>query len=92
MQANAYAIKDVKAGLYLPPFTAPNHALAIRLFSTRVRDPQSDFHMHSEDFSLWHVGNWDGESGKLQSVTPERIAHANELLNQLELIHETNNT
>lgn len=60
-----YAIFDQKVGLWALPIPAQNHDDAIRAFTGQVNSPDSRLHMFSEDFSLWHVGEFDQEAGVL---------------------------
>lgn len=72
-----FAIFDSKVEAYLPPWTAPNAAVAMRTFETAVMREGSDFNNHSEDYSLWHIGNYDPQSGevKTQALVPICNAH-----------------
>lgn len=62
---NIYSIYDSKAEAYLQPFFAKNHAVAMRMLENATRDPSSDFHNHSEDYTLFCVGEWDERDGNL---------------------------
>lgn len=68
MQMQAYAVYDRKAESYAQPFFAPNHAVAIRNFEGAVRSGNSQLSTHPEDFSLWHLGEYDDEQGRFQNL------------------------
>lgn len=81
MLLNLYSVFDSKADSYLAPFTSSNHATATRQFHTAVLEPTHDFHIHSEDYALFHVGTFNSSSAEITgSRAPICIAKAHELL------------
>lgn len=84
-----FAVFDMKAKHYLPPFTSTNKQTAIRQFSSAVSSEGHDFNTHATDYSLWEVGSFDSEKALVVSTTIEQIAHAHELLAQLALFEES---
>jgi len=61
---NLYCIYDRKGELANPPFTSPNHALAIRQFAVACNQPGSAerpnlFSTYPEDFCLMFIGELD---------------------------------
>ncbi len=75
-----YAILDQKAENYGDrPFPAPNNNIAIRSFNNAVMDETTDIFKHAEDFTLWYIGYFETENGKLEDVTNEQIASAMDL-------------
>lgn len=65
MIKQVYSIYDAKAENYSPTFTASNNADAVRAFERDVNsdNPQSMLCSNPEDFTLFHLGSWDSESG-----------------------------
>lgn len=78
MQLQTYAVFDVKAQAYAQPFFAANHAVAIRNFEGAVRSGNNQLGTHPEDFSLWHLGEYDDETG-----TFANLQHPSQLLTAL---------
>ena len=70
-----YSVKDVKAGNYLPPFTAGNDAVAIRSLSQIVNSGRGQMAEFPEDFDLYHVGEWTVETAEVVSVIPRHVIH-----------------
>ena len=78
-----YSVNDIKAENYLAPFVSLNNQTAVRYFSTAVMDKQHDFHIHSEDYSLWKIGTFDTETTIITQEPKELLCHALELKNQI---------
>lgn len=55
-----YSVYDRVVGEYAPPFPAPNHVHAIRLFQSGLKDVQ-----FPDDYRLYHVGYFDVQTGQL---------------------------
>lgn len=68
MIQQCYAVFDTKASAFLTPFFLPTDGMAIRVFSDCVRDSQHQFGKHPEDFSLFRVGQFDADNGKLSAL------------------------
>lgn len=60
-----FSIFDSKASGFMLPFFAANVAVAKRNVSRAVNDPTTDLHHFREDYSLFEVGEWDPDTGKL---------------------------
>lgn len=71
------AIRDSKLNAFDRPFFAPTTAVAVRSFGDEVNRPESPMNKHLEDFSLWHLGTYDDETGRIAQPTDMRqIAQA----------------
>jgi len=57
-----FSVYDSKARAYGNPFTAARQELAIRDFTTAVRDPDTQLHKFPEDFTLVEIGEFDDET------------------------------
>lgn len=75
-----FCIYDIKAESYLPPFTAMNDAMALRMVATAANDESSTFHQHAEDYSLWRIGSFDQNSGMIEPDVGNCLAKAFDLL------------
>ena len=65
MEVNIYAVFDLKAKAYLSPFSAATDGLAVRQVQDLVRQPNSIFNAHCEDFTLYRVGQFLDHTGQL---------------------------
>lgn len=54
-----FAVHDVKAAQYLPPFASMNEGTAQRQFASAVMNEGHDFNVHAADYSLWSIGEFD---------------------------------
>lgn len=82
-KVNVYAVRDSKAEVYNSPFCLKNHPLAIRSFEQHCNNPQTDWSKFPEDFSLFHLGEYDTETGRLITLdSPVQIAQALDFKNQ----------
>ncbi len=59
------SIFDEKSGAYAQPFFAPTVAHAKRTFSDFCNDRETIIGMHPADYSLFKIGVFDVQSGKL---------------------------
>lgn len=72
-----FAIYDAQTKLYMRPFYARTLGEAERSFRLAVENPDSDWAKTPADFSLFRVGEFDDESGKLFSeVAPVQVCTA----------------
>lgn len=67
MKMGLFAMRDVKAGAFMQPVCFPTEPLALRWFVDLLRDPESIFAKHPEDFTLFYLGDLDTESGEVLS-------------------------
>lgn len=63
-----FTVYDSKAKAYLPPFYAPTVAAGLRSFMTVARDATHDFHINSEDYTLFHIGEFDANAGTIEML------------------------
>lgn len=64
----AFAIHDVKANAFITPFFFPTKAMAVRVFAECINDPQHQFGRHPADYTLFHLGTFDTDSGTLKTL------------------------
>lgn len=77
---NVYCVKDVKSGLFANPFVQKTNGTAIRAFSTACEDPNTDLNKYPSDFSLYHIGTFNPETGDLTQPEKMQIANAAEFV------------
>lgn len=68
MKLNIYSIFDDTAKAYMQPFFLHNHSLAVRAFTDQVNSENnnSPLALHPEQFTLYHVGEFDDQTGNLE--------------------------
>lgn len=60
-----FSVYDVKAESYGTPMFVTHRGLAMRGFEDAVLDPRSYISKHPSDYSLYELGSWDPNSGKV---------------------------
>lgn len=83
MLLKIYSIRDAKAENFNPPFYAQTHGIAERNFRQLVNDEKSQVNKYPTDFDLYYIGEFDDNSGKIQSLdTPQHQIKAVQLVEQ----------
>jgi hypothetical protein len=83
MLDHIYAMYDKKIGTYLPPFTAANNEVAIRVVGAVVRENQLMVH-HPEDFECFKIGVFDTTNGSIDPHEPKHVLSIQDLFKNLE--------
>lgn len=78
-----YSVHDVKAETYMPPFCVPSKGLAIRAFEDCINSDDHHFGKHPADYTLFEVGTFDTDSGKLTYTDKISIGNGVDFLNPL---------
>lgn len=81
MKHKLFSIFDVKASAYLPPFSLPESAMAVRVFSDCVNSKDHQFGLHPGDYTLFELGTWDDSVGVLAPLPA-----AAKIVNGLEVV------
>lgn len=77
-----FAIYDAKVEAYNRPFYDQTKAAALRGFADAVNDPSLQLNKHPEDYTLFHLGEWeDGSASFTPLHTPVSLGVALEYLN-----------
>lgn len=71
----ACCIHDVKAEAWLPPMFFQSNAQAVRSFGDAVRNENTEFGKHPEDYHLYVIGEFDEQSGELSVMSPVHLIH-----------------
>lgn len=74
------SVRDRAVDTFQRPFFAPAIGGAIRAFGDEVNRQGSEINAHPEDYDLYHLGNFDDQTGKLEMLEqPKQIAIGNQL-------------
>lgn len=74
-----YSVFDVKVGAFAAPFLARTKGEAVRSFQQACADDGLPFKRNPEDYSLFFVGGWDDDNGRLLPLDkPDRVIGASE--------------
>lgn len=67
MKLQVLATRDIVANVYGQPMFVPHIGMAIRSFGDECKrkEPGNVLAQHPEDFELWHLGEYDDETGAL---------------------------
>lgn len=63
MKLQLVSVYDAKAEVYSPPIAVPTLGMAERSFADEVNNPQSQYNKHPEDYTLFHLGEYDDATG-----------------------------
>lgn len=80
MILNVFAIHDRVAGFYGVPFFLTSLGEARRAFADLANDLNTNVGRHPGDFALYHLGQFNNESGAFDMIIPEFITGAGALL------------
>ncbi len=82
MKLEIFCVFDSKAQAFLPPFFLPMIGQATRIFQNCANDKSHQFGANPADYTLFHMGEFDDDSGKLvPKATPENLGIAQEFKN-----------
>ena len=76
-----YSVHDSVSGVYDRPFVARAEGDAVRSFGDIANDKEHPIGKHPEHFSLFHVGTWNDNSGKVDPTPPTHVVSAIDLVN-----------
>ncbi len=90
MRVELFAVQDAAANRFIDPFPAPTVEFAIRGFKEACGTEGHQFGKFPEDYSLWHVGEFDAELGLISPLTPRKLATASSFVHgaQIDLVHD----
>ena len=78
-----FTVFDSKAKTYAEPFTALNSEVVTRDFVNAFRHPEAKeknrYYQNAEDFSIFRVGKFDLQSGKIEGQNLEHIVNMHDL-------------
>ncbi len=76
MKLLAFSVHDAKAEAFLQPFFDGTKGSAIRSFSDACNDEKTGFNRHAADYTLFLIGEFDQELGKLIPCEPVGLGNA----------------
>lgn len=77
MVLKAYSVRDAKSEIFHPPMYKSTHGEAERMFHELVNDEKSTLNKFPEDFDLYHLGEYNDQTGIFSSLdTPQHIIKA----------------
>ena len=76
MKLLAFSVHDAKAEAFVKPFFDVTRGSAIRNFTDAVNEEGSAFHRHGEDYTLFHVGEFDQTMGHFVPMEPVSLGNA----------------
>lgn len=76
MKFKMFSIFDAAAAAFLPPWTVPTEAMALRYLSDLpAAQPAHDFVRHSDQYTLFCLAEFDSANGLLSETTPVAVAN-----------------
>ena len=74
MKLQIISVFDSKANQYMTPFYQATIGQARRIFSDIINNPEHQFSKNPEDYSLFHLGEYDDTTGKFDMIaTPTSL-------------------
>lgn len=73
MKYPLYCVRDNKVGFQPQILVEQNDASAVRGFSFAINNPQGIMNYSPTDFDLFKIGDFDVDTGKIESCVPENV-------------------
>ncbi len=86
MKQQIYAVFDTCAGIYDSPHFANSDDIVKRQFQDIATAADNPISKHPEHYSLWRLGAWDNNSGKIVNEHNECLWQAVEAISQSQII------
>jgi hypothetical protein len=88
METRIYSIYDSAAQAFITPFFMHNDGMALRAFSDNVNaKEENNISKHPDQFTLFHIGNYDDQTGQIESIEPKSLGNG---IEYVEPTQETN--
>lgn len=84
MKMQVYSIYDLLARCYSQPIFCANADVATRLTSIWVTDPTCYLAKSPRDYVLFHIGEFDDESGELIKGTPKQLMQLDQFVAKMQ--------
>ena len=81
MILQAYVIFDSVAEIYHPPQFLQNDGVAQRNFLTLQKDENTQIGANPLDFAMYHIGEYNDQTGEFTSVVATKINTLKEAIN-----------
>lgn len=89
MKQQLLAVRDRQLNAFMQLWPAQTIGLGLRAFTDLVNDTSSEMHKHPEDYELYHIGEYDDQTGTVISCKdvngvdkPQQVALATNVLRQ----------
>ncbi len=92
MKVQCYAIFDTCSGIYEKPFFSTTDDLVKREFQDIAVSADHPISNHPEHYSLWRLGNFDNNTGKILNEPNECLWQAVEAISQSQAVTGNNGT
>ncbi len=89
MKVQCYAIFDTCSGIYEKPFFSTADDLVKREFQDIATHAEHLISKHPEHYSLWRLGNFDNNTGKILDEDNECLWTALEAISQAQVVDQT---
>jgi hypothetical protein len=81
MKMQYCSIKDTAVSAFMQPIAVAHTAQAMRSMQDAVNDPQSDFAKHPADYELYHIAEFDDQTGQFNNLEePIRLCRVQDLI------------
>lgn len=77
MKFPLYAVRDSLVGFGMP-IIRDNDAVASRSFEYDFNRDDSPYRVHSEEYSLFHIGEYDTDTGDISPLPPRLVVCASD--------------
>lgn len=71
-----FAVYDVKGCAYGTPMFVVTRGIAVRGFADAVAKPETGLNQHPGDYSLYELGEYDPNSGRITSLDQPLFLHS----------------
>ena len=76
-------MRDSKVEAYLPPFFMRSKGEAMRVLVDTLDDANHLFHKHPDDYYLYHIGEFDDQTGIfIANASPEPVCSCVDLISR----------
>jgi hypothetical protein len=83
MRLQVFSVYDKAVGAYLQPFFSRSKGEALRSFTSACNEDKHQFNVHSSDYVLFDIGEFDDASGLFSPREPSRIISAIECVAEI---------
>ncbi len=90
MNLNIYAIYDTAIGCYMRPFFTQSDGEAIRGFTDIALDAEHPIGKHPEDYSLYRIGVYNDQTGKINAEDKQCLCTAHERIAATRNVNQDN--
>ena len=74
MRYKIVSVRDRAVDTFGQPIFVAAIGQAVRSFGDEVKNPQSPFNKHPEDYDLYSLGEFDDSTGEFFTSRPEQVA------------------